>query len=90
VPLALAWRQSGTWSAQYRAACRLTAEEARSEAERISHELARLCQAPLPNGLTEREGAVIRLVAEGLSTADIATRLVVSPRTVHAHLRSDL
>lgn len=80
--------QSGTWSAQYRAAYRLTAEEARSEAERISHELARLCQAPLPNGLTEREGAVIRLVAEGLSNADIATRLVVSPRTVHAHLRS--
>jgi predicted ATPase/DNA-binding CsgD family transcriptional regulator len=39
-------------------------------------------------GLTEREVAVLRLVALGLSNHDIADRLVVSPRTVHAHLRS--
>jgi len=39
-------------------------------------------------GLTEREIAVLRLVELGLSNDDIADRLGVSPRTVHAHLRS--
>jgi ATP/maltotriose-dependent transcriptional regulator MalT len=39
-------------------------------------------------GLTERELAVLRLLALGLSNDAIATRLSISPRTVHAHLRS--
>ena len=39
-------------------------------------------------GLTEREIAVLRLVALGLSNDHIADRLTLSPRTVHAHLRS--
>jgi len=39
-------------------------------------------------GLTTRELDVLALVAEGLSDADVAERLVVSLRTVHAHLRS--
>ena len=41
-----------------------------------------------PEGLTVRELEVLRLVAEGLSDAQVAERLVVSLRTVHAHLRS--
>jgi DNA-binding NarL/FixJ family response regulator len=41
-----------------------------------------------PNDLTPREVEVLRLVAAGLSNAQIAQQLVVSPRTVEAHLRS--
>jgi DNA-binding CsgD family transcriptional regulator len=37
--------------------------------------------------LTPTELDVVRLVAEGISNKDIATRLFVSPRTVQSHLR---
>ena len=48
-------------------------------------------QRPSPtslHGLTEREVEVLRLVARGLTDAQIAETLVISPRTVNAHLRS--
>jgi len=41
-----------------------------------------------PNDLTEREVEVLRLVSRGLSDAQVAESLVISPRTVNAHLRS--
>jgi predicted ATPase/DNA-binding CsgD family transcriptional regulator len=39
-------------------------------------------------GLTEREIEVLQMVARGLSDAQVAQALVISPRTVNAHLRS--
>ena len=36
--------------------------------------------------LSEREREVLRLVAEGLSDTEIASRLIVSPHTVHRHV----
>src|SRR5205823_2247579 len=41
-----------------------------------------------PNELTAREVEVLCLVAQGLTDAQIADALVISPRTVNAHLRS--
>jgi predicted ATPase/DNA-binding CsgD family transcriptional regulator/tRNA A-37 threonylcarbamoyl transferase component Bud32/Tfp pilus assembly protein PilF len=46
-------------------------------------------QAPTyPAGLTAREVEVLRLVAQGLSDAQVAAQLVISPRTVNSHLTS--
>jgi DNA-binding NarL/FixJ family response regulator len=41
-----------------------------------------------PAGLTPREIEVLRLVAKGLTDAEVANRLYISPRTVSQHLRS--
>ena len=41
-----------------------------------------------PLGLTAREVEVLRLLAAGLTDAQIAEQLVISPRTVNAHLTS--
>ncbi len=44
--------------------------------------------SPYPAGLTEREVEVLRMVAQGLTDAQVAARLIISTRTVNGHLRS--
>jgi DNA-binding CsgD family transcriptional regulator len=77
------------------------ADEARALARRIGHcrvlrELddvvpaPRAERAPLPNGLTEREVDVLRLVADGLSNREIGERLFISANTAANHVRSIL
>jgi DNA-binding CsgD family transcriptional regulator/tetratricopeptide (TPR) repeat protein len=46
----------------------------------------RVDRVSLPAGLTPREAEVLRLLAAGLSNAEIADRLSLSPRTINAHL----
>lgn len=45
---------------------------------------------PRPLGLTERELAVLTLVAQGLTNAQIGARLFISPKTVSIHVSSIL
>jgi LuxR family transcriptional regulator, maltose regulon positive regulatory protein len=70
------------------AAQTLHALGAKAEARRADGLLKVLRVLPAPRGLSGREVEVLRLVADGLGDKEIANRLVVSNRTVHAHLRS--
>jgi DNA-binding CsgD family transcriptional regulator len=73
--------------------------QARDEGSRMTPEQVLTIQEPnpaislkvmpiYPDELTEREVEVLCLVASGLTDAQVAERLVISPRTVRGHLHS--
>ena len=62
-----------------------------SIAEKLMRELQRPSELPLTEEpLTEREGEVLKLVAQGLPNREIAEKLVVSERTVRTHVTNIL
>jgi len=67
----------------------LSRDQARTEAEDVLTALAHSPSSAIyPAGLSQREVEVLRLVATGLTDAQVAERLVLSTRTVSTHLRS--
>ncbi len=61
---------------------------ARPALARLGHVTLALLDArpSYPAGLSAREVEVLRLVADGLTNAQVAERLFLSPRTINAHL----
>jgi non-specific serine/threonine protein kinase len=60
------------------------------ERRRLAERVAGRTSTPVPGVLTRRELEVIRLMAAGLTNAEIAERLVVSDHTVHRHVSNIL
>ena len=75
------------WTEAYEGGRRLDPDRANQIAEELLIDLRRELEV-VSAGLSHRETEVLRLVAAGLTDGEIAERLVLSPRTVHAHLRS--
>jgi DNA-binding NarL/FixJ family response regulator len=63
-------------------------QEIHQALEALSHILSQKEPRQGTGLLTEREVVVLKLVAQGLTNAQIAEQLVLSPLTVNAHLRS--
>ncbi len=84
----LAEVRSRLGEARFEAACERGQESAHRRDARTGAACVHPCPVDTPEGLTTRELEVLAAVAEGHTDADVAEQLVVSLRTVHAHLRS--
>jgi len=76
------------WAAAWAEGRRMTTDQAVRYALEEGDVADVLPPDPHPGGLTDREVDVLRLVAGGLTSADVGQRLFLSPRTVDWHLSS--
>ncbi len=82
-------RLGAGWQAEWNAGRALPVKQAIAEALLLAETLAAEAEASAsPALLTDREAMVLRLLAQGHSNQAIADQLVISRRTVHAHVRS--
>ena len=97
VSAACAQLDAPSFAAAYEAGRTLTLEQAIAEAEQVAAspsthqpttQPTNEPTTPFPAGLTAREVEVLRLLARGLTDAEIASTLIISPRTVNSHLRT--
>jgi DNA-binding NarL/FixJ family response regulator len=63
---------------------RLDGEAADAVLSAVGHRVPRRREGPA--GLTQREVEVLRLLAQGLSNKEIASRLVITPKTAANHV----
>jgi DNA-binding NarL/FixJ family response regulator len=63
-------------------------DEAVRELRRLGHRVLRPAREPAHGPLTARELEIAELVAAGRTNKEIAEQLVLSPRTIEAHLRN--
>jgi predicted ATPase/DNA-binding CsgD family transcriptional regulator len=76
------------WLESYTAGWQLDPDEAVEVARQAATALTEVVPPPGRAHLTARQREVVRLLAQGWSNAAIADHLVLSPRTVDAHLRT--
>jgi len=88
-PFAAAWAEGRTMTPEQVLASRISAKTSpHFKASSSSPGSSTSSAPPVPAGLTSREVDVLRLIAMGLTDSQVAERLVISPRTVNAHLTS--
>jgi predicted ATPase/DNA-binding CsgD family transcriptional regulator len=85
---AVAWAQGRTMTPEQALAAQSQAAMPRASLAGPPSVLPARSSALYPDGLTAREVEVLRLVAQGLTDAQVAEKLVISPHTVNSHLKA--